>query len=181
MLKSHVVLIGLRGSGKTTIGRLLARRLGGGFVDLDDRTPRVLGAVSVAEAWTAHGESGFRVGEVTALAEVMSEPACVVALGGGTPTAPGAAELLRGAVERGVRVVYLRAMPETLARRLSSSNNAHRPALTGHTANSIEEVRKVFAARDGAYRGIAADVVECDGVRVDEVVNRVAKLVGGER
>ena len=67
-----VILIGLRGSGKTTVGRALAARLGVSFCDLDDVTVRAMGASSVAEAWRAQGERGFREAEGRALAEALS-------------------------------------------------------------------------------------------------------------
>ena len=177
MLHANVILIGLRGSGKTTIGRLLARGLRTSFVDLDDRTPAVLGATSVADAWAAHGEPAFRHAETTALAAVLSEPPGVLALGGGTPTAPGAADLLRTASERGATVIYLRGTPASLAARLARSHNAHRPSLTGHAANSIEEITKVFEARDPLYRTIATDTLEIDGLKLTQAVAAVERTL----
>jgi len=134
-----LVLMGLRGSGKSTLGRLLAARLGVGFLDLDDLVLERLGCGSVAQAWAELGEPAFRRAETECLGEWVGEtrdsecpapgqsrdpeclaPARVVALGGGTPTAPGAAELLRRASKAGsIKLVYLRATPPTLRGRLA--------------------------------------------------------------
>ncbi|MDQ7013836.1 MAG: shikimate kinase [Planctomycetota bacterium] len=125
-----LLLMGLRGSGKSTLGRQLAARLGVRFVDLDDAVLERLGCGSVAQAWAKLGEPAFRRAETECLGEWVGEsrapecpaPARVVALGGGTPTAPGAAELLRRASKAGaVKLVYLRATPVTLRSRLEST------------------------------------------------------------
>src|SRR5690349_2822005 len=103
-----VLLIGLRGSGKTTIGRTLAERLSLSFADLDDLTVKALGATTVSEAWRTHGEAAFRRAEATALKIRITTDSQVLALGGGTPTAPGAGDVIRAAQKQGARVVYLR-------------------------------------------------------------------------
>ncbi len=182
-----LVLIGLRGSGKTTVGRLLATRLQGreadgpGFVDLDDRTPAVLGCDSVADAWEAHGESAFRDAEMQALGAILSvdDKVCrVLALGGGTPTAPGAEAMLASQRDRGrVVLVYLRAMPDTLRERLSHADNRDRPALLGGK-DPLDEIDAVFARRDPLYRQLATVEVACDGMSAKEVADLVAAGVG---
>jgi shikimate kinase len=89
------VLIGLRGSGKTTLGRLLAARRGVPFIDLDDRTVAGSGHASVSAFFRSAGEPAFRAAESLALQAVLAAPeGAVIALGGGTPTAPGAQEAL---------------------------------------------------------------------------------------
>ncbi|MBY0262467.1 MAG: hypothetical protein K2Q20_08995, partial [Phycisphaerales bacterium] len=85
-----IVLIGLRGSGKSTLARLLAKRLGLIPVDLDDRTPGFAGQPTVAAVFANLGEPAFREAEARALRQALAEPGIVLALGGGTPTAPGA-------------------------------------------------------------------------------------------
>ncbi|MGE3106718.1 MAG: shikimate kinase [Phycisphaerales bacterium] len=177
MLHAHLILLGLRGSGKTTIGRLLARKLGSPFVDLDDRSPVLLGSKSVAHAWSAHGEAAFRQAETDALRAVLGEPACVVALGGGTPTAPGARAILTQARERGAVLVYLRGTPAALVKRLARSDNSHRPSLTGKPAGSLEEIEQVFRARDDLYAALATRVVEIGAQTIDHIVDRCATLV----
>ncbi|MCA9293889.1 MAG: shikimate kinase [Phycisphaerales bacterium] len=169
-----VVLIGLRGSGKSTIGRALADQTGAVFVDLDDRTRIELGAQTISEAFREQGEAGFRVAEVRALRAVIGEAnrsqrAMVLALGGGTPMAPGAEELLGQWRRHGARVVYLRTSADVLAQRLQGQV-ADRPSLTGKGA--IEEVGEVLAARDERYCALA-DVVVDAAASMDATVQGV--------
>ncbi|MBL8756967.1 MAG: shikimate kinase II [Phycisphaerae bacterium] len=159
----QIVLIGLRGSGKTTLGRALAQRAGRTFIDLDDLTPARLGCASVREAWAAHGEPAFRAAEADALADVLGRPGTVLALGGGTPTAPGAADRLRAARSSGgAWLAYLRASAADLRVRLAGTDIAQRPALMG--ADALGEIGAVLAARDGLYLGLADAVVEVGGL-----------------
>src|ERR1044071_4244818 len=123
----NLLLMGLRGSGKSTLGRKLAHRLNRAFVDLDDLTPGEMGEVAVAEAFTKHGEPAFRAAEIHALARVLVHDHQIVAPGGGSPTAPGFAELLTAARARGAaRLVYLRASADTLRAHLRNARNAPR-------------------------------------------------------
>lgn len=174
-----LVLMGLRGSGKSTLGRLVAQRTGLAFVDLDLVTTALLGEGTLAELWAQHGEAAFREAEVRALRErvlAAGLPGQVVALGGGTPTAPGAAELLRDAVSRGgIELVYLRGSPEELRSRLARTDTASRPTLTGD--GTLDEIGRVFAARDGGYRALASRVIEIDARSVDELVSQLAGFI----
>jgi shikimate kinase len=186
----NLVLLGLRGAGKTTVGRLVAERLGWAFVDLDERTPAEVVALanagagaagsnrprsSVAEVWAAYGEAQFRAAEVRVLKRVLEGDQQVIALGGGTPVAPGAAELLRVARGAGVRLVYLRAEPGVLASRLSGVGQAEgRPSLTG--AGVMEEIPAVFGQRDGLYRELAGVVIESGELSCAAVAEQVAAL-----
>lgn len=157
----NVVLIGLRGSGKTAVGRALAEATGRTFVDLDDLSPRVLGHASVGEAWSACGEERFRQAEVRALADVLARSDQIIALGGGTPMAPGAADLLAAHRARGaVVIVYLACAPEVLRDRLRRADNRHRPPLLG--VDPVAEVEAVCARRDPVYRALADVVVATD-------------------
>ncbi len=166
-----IVLMGLRGSGKSTLGRLLAADLARPFVDLDDRTARLLGFDAAGPALRAVGEPAFRAAETRALAGVLEGSGLVVALGGGTPTAPGAADLLDARRADGrARTVYLRAEPRTLTGRLAS-DATDRPSLTGRAA--VDEVAALFEARDPLYRRLADRVVEVDGLEAPAVLRAV--------
>lgn len=169
----HLVLMGLRGSGKTTLGALAAARLGLPFVDLDDRTRALLGAASVAEAWRTRGEPAFREAEARALAAALAGPVSVIALGGGTPTAPGAADLLR---QGRANIVYLRADASTLRARLASTidSDANRPSLTG--GDPLREIEAVLAQRDPLYIGLARHVVEIAGLTAEQGVDRLLRI-----
>jgi shikimate kinase len=169
-----VILIGLRGSGKTTIGRLLAARLGVGLCDLDDVTVRVLGATSVAEAWRTRGEKAFREAEVKALAEALSTQSGVLALGGGTPMVAGALELIHSAQAAGGQVVYLRATAPTLRARLEGKTG-DRPSLTG--ADPLVEIDAVLAKRDPIYLKLADVVIDVDGSDQAAVTDQVRRAL----
>lgn len=163
--KPNLILIGLRASGKSTIGARLADSLGAEFVDLDDVSASILNTDGAGEAIETHGIEAFRGAEVKALDTILQQSGQVIALGGGTPTAPGASELL---AQSGCQVVYLRAMPETLQDRLRNTDNTDRPALVGDDV--IDEVQTLFDQRDGLYRELAESVIHVDGVREESVV-----------
>lgn len=172
----NVVLIGLRGSGKSTLGRALAERLGRPFVDLDDLTPRLLGAATVAEAWAASGEAAFRRSELHALTEALGRPGQIIALGGGTPTAAGAADLLKAEQQQGrAKLVYLTAEAETLRARLAATDNSNRPSLTGF--DPLVEIEAVLARRDPLYRDLADEVIDTDGREPAQILDELASLV----
>lgn len=172
-----IVLIGLRGSGKSTLARLLARRLGLTPVDLDDRTPGFAGQPTVAAVFATLGEPAFREAEARALRQALAEPGIVLALGGGTPTAPGAADLLREAQSRGqADIVYLRAAPADLAARLAAADNAHRPALTA--LDPAAELAALFAARDPLYSSLARVVIEVAPLTPEAAADRALAALG---
>lgn len=170
----NIVLIGLRGSGKTTVGRLAAERLARVFVDLDDVTARSLGAARAADAWAEHGERAFRRAEAAALAAALARDGRVIALGGGTPTAPGAADLLRRERDAGrARIVYLEADAPTLRARLAATDLSTRPSLTG--ADPLAEIDAVLARRDPLFRELADEVIETGGTTIEVAAEEVVR------
>jgi shikimate kinase len=169
--KPNLILIGLRASGKSTVGRVLAERLGQAFVDLDGVTSELLGSSGAGEAIEKHGIGGFRASEARALGSVLETSNQVIALGGGTPTAPGCADMLKS---DSCRVVYLRALPATLRERLRHTDNTDRPTLVGDDV--IGEVETLFEQRDGLYREIAESVIHTDGVSEASVVEALVAV-----
>ena len=166
---ANLLLIGLRGSGKSTLGRLLAQQTDREPVDLDTETLALLGASSVAEVFEHRGEGAFRAAEVEALRQALNATGRVVALGGGTPTAPGAADLIRDAQQQHLAsVIYLRGSADTLRERLGEQPDPDRPSLTGDDPR--DEMERVLAARDGLYRELADVVITIDGYTTDEVL-----------
>lgn len=155
--------MGLRGSGKTTIGSRLAGGLGIDLIDIDVEALRELGHTTVAAAWDALGVPAFRHAERVALERALAAPPpAIIALGGGTPTAPGAAEVLAEAQRRGdAIVIYLHADATTLASRLAP-NDDNRPSLTGE--DPAAEMGRIYTERNALYRGLAGAVVDvtCD-------------------
>ncbi|MEX2219914.1 MAG: shikimate kinase [Phycisphaerales bacterium] len=157
----RLVLIGMRGSGKTTLGAALAAARGWRFVDLDVVTLEELGARSVAEAWSRAGEAGFREAESRALVRAVEDDPDILGLGGGTPTSPAAQAVIQGIKDRRgarARVVYLRGAPGVLAARVRASGDPDRPRLVG--ASVEEEMEEVYAARDPLYLSLADAVMD---------------------
>lgn len=187
----NVVLMGMRGCGKSTVGPVLANFLANNlgdryrFVDLDEHTTRVLGKQSVSEAFASLGEPAFRAGETTALAQCLQSRSQVIALGGGTPTAPGAAELLLGAKasshaspqgHASARVVYLRASARTLQARLRADPNLHqRPSLTG--LHPVLEAPILLEQREPVYIKLADVIVSVEGRTPDEIAHEIASAI----
>lgn len=171
---SQIILLGLRGSGKSTLGRLLAARLVTDFVDLDLITAELLRAASPAEAIQTLGLPAFRDAEVRALQMPRTTGAGVLALGGGTPTARGAIPVLSALKARGARLIYLRGTPETLRSRLRETDLASRPSLTG--APVLDEVERLFAERDPLYLSLAEKTVEIDGRSVEQSLEDLAAV-----
>lgn len=164
----HVVLVGMMGSGKSTVGRLVAERLGWPFVDSDEQVEARTGR-TVREIFEDEGEATYRRYESDALAAALSrEEPTVVAAAGGTVLDAGNRRLMR---EAGT-VVWLAADPAVLATRVGSGD--HRPLL----ASAPEEVlRRLHAERRALYESVAHHVVDVGGPRPDEVAESVLGLV----
>ena len=172
-MSQTILLIGLRGSGKSTLGRLLAIARGVSFVDLDDLTLRRMGYSTVSEAWTERGERAFRASEIEALTGAI-EDGGVIALGGGTPMAPGGEDLI---TSTNTVSVYLRGDPALLRDRLEDGAGADRPSLTG--ADPIDEIERVFKDRDETYRVIADHVLELAAhEQPDQTLLRLIGMIG---
>jgi shikimate kinase len=145
----RLFLIGYRGTGKSTVGPLLAAALGWQFLDADEHVERLAG-MTIAEIFAAEGEDGFRDLESAALAELCQGDGRVIATGGGVVLRPFNRELLSTAGY----VAWLTAPPETVWQRTKSdpSTAARRPNLT---TGGIEEVANLMAARESLYRQTA--------------------------
>lgn len=171
MSAPNLILIGLRASGKSTLGRLLATKLGRDFIDLDEVVAQRMNARGAGEAIERDGIDAFRDAETESLRTVINIPNRVIALGGGTPTAPGAADVLRAS---GANIIYLRGTPETLRARLMQSDNTDRPALVGD--DTLSEVQTLLDQRDPLYRQLAQSVVHIDGVGEGAMLQALSAL-----
>ena len=162
----HLVLIGLMGAGKSTVGELCAQRLGRPFVDTD-RIVEMQTGQSVAEIFTTGGEREFRALEKQAVADACASPApLVISCGGGAVLDPDGRKCMRAS---GV-VVWLRANPEELAARVRK--NLHdRPLLP--TTGAEQELARLEELRGPAYEATAHASVDTSGRSVDEVVDTV--------
>ncbi|OGB16908.1 MAG: shikimate kinase [Burkholderiales bacterium RIFCSPLOWO2_12_67_14] len=162
--RALISLVGLPGSGKSTIGRQLARRLALPFFDSDHVIEQRLGC-SIREFFEREGEARFRDVEEGVLDELTQGPACVLSTGGGSVLRQTTRVHLR---ERG-QVVYLRSTPEEVYRRLRHDRN--RPLL--QVADPLQRLRDLYAVRDPLYRETAHYVVETGRPSVSTLVNMI--------
>ncbi len=168
-----IVLIGLRRSGKTTVGRRLASLVGLPFFDLDEEVEREAG-VPVSELILQQGEPAFRSRESEVLAKVVARGAAVLACGGGTPLAEENRLRLAGFG----RVLYLRAGVSGLQRRLAADPRpSSRPPLLD--CSPEEEVRRLWTERDPLFVRLADTVIDADE-DLDAVVDHCAAAVRGD-
>lgn len=169
-----LVLTGFRATGKSVLGRELARRLGYGFLDTDELLCRRLGC-AVAEYVALHGWQGFREQERLLLAELAGSRELVIATGGGAILhRPQWQRLRQGAV-----VIWLQADAETIIRRMTTdrATAGQRPSLTG--ADPATETRALLAERTPLYAAgsdLAVDTVgRPPGALVEEILGRLAE------
>lgn len=159
-----VSLIGLPGSGKSTVGRQLARRLHCPFVDSDQVLEERLGC-SIRAYFEREGEERFRDIEQAVLDELTHRPDCVLSTGGGAVLRPTNRENLKSRTQ----VVYLKSSPDELFRRLRHDTN--RPLL--QVADPLGRLRELYAVRDPLYREVAHFVIETGRPSVGTLVNMI--------
>lgn len=166
----HVILIGLPGVGKTTVGRSLARRLGRPFIDMDAEIEQVFDK-SVSRIFSENGEGAFRFGEASVSERLASstEPA-VISPGGGWVANEAARAHLRGTA----RIIYLRVSPDEAVRRMGRGV-ARRPLLASD--DPVSTLRALHDRRRAAYEELADLTVDTTGVTRGQVVARVLQLV----
>src|SRR5437764_8243831 len=169
-----IVLIGMMGVGKSSIGRRLGSRLGVPFVDADTEIEQAAG-MSIADIFTRHGEAAFRSGEARVIARLLNSGPQVLATGGGAVMNPETRGLIQ---QRGVSI-WLSAEFELLLRRISK-RKAERPML--QTADPAATLRELLAAREPIYAQADLTVqsrdVPHDAV-VAEIIERLVDFLGG--
>jgi shikimate kinase len=160
--RANVYLVGMMGAGKTTVGRLLARRLRLRFIDSDHAIEARCG-VKIPVIFDIEGEPGFRAREEQAIAELTSLEGIVLATGGGAVLS----EASRRCLSSSGTTIYLRARPEDLYERVRHDKN--RPLLA--TADPLARLRSLFAERDALY-GQTAHIVVDTGAQSVQVLAR---------
>lgn len=162
---TSVFLVGLPGSGKSTVGRHLARRLGLGFVDSDQVIEERLGC-SIREYFDREGETAFRDLEQATVDELSQRSETVLSTGGGTVLRAANRHMLHS---RGW-VVYLKSSPAELFRRLRHDKT--RPLL--QVADPQQKLKDLFQVRDPLYAEVAHHVLETGRPSVSMLVNHIA-------
>ena len=155
-MKKHIFLIGMMGCGKSTLGRLLAKRIGCSFLDLDDEIVRREGR-DIPAIFAESGDAGFRLCETSALRAACACAPCVIATGGGIVTREENISLMR---ENGLVVWLNRPLKDMIA----DVRQDTRPNLAG---DKEERMRTLFAVRRALYEK-AADIAFDNGLPAEQ-------------
>ena len=144
-----IVLVGMMGAGKSSVGKRLAQALDLPFKDADEEIERAAG-LSIPDIFALRGESEFREGERRVIARLLDDPPHILATGGGAFVNPDTRALVRS---KNAVSIWLKADPEVLARRVGRKDN--RPLLRGKDPRQV--LSELLAAREPAYS--QADVI----------------------
>jgi len=174
--KTCVVLIGLRGSGKSVVGSVLAELLGGAWVDTDDLVVED-GGMSIAALFETEGEVGFRKRESQAVARAVAQRPAVISVGGGAVLEAKNVALLKGVG----KIVWLTAPPEVLVSRMLADEGKpeSRPRLTG--LDDREEMRLLSAQRRASYETAADLIVDTCARTPEEIAKVIVDRLGREK
>jgi len=167
-MTNHIFLIGYRGAGKSTIGRMLAAALGCAFVDTDQMVCRQRN-MEISQIVADEGWASFRRSEAEAIVDAAAGPAQVVATGGGAVLHQDAWRQIK----KGIFVVWLTADITTLAARLSPTGQDGRPSLTGR--DNRTEIEEILAERLPLYRDLADLEVDTGKHGTAEVVGKIVE------
>ena len=159
-----LALVGSPGSGKSTVGRQLARRLNLSFIDSDHAIEERLGC-SIREFFEVEGEERFRDIETQVIQKLLQEKYGVISTGGGSVLRP----LNRQELHSKAKVFYLRASPEEVFRRLKHDQN--RPLL--QVADPLTRLKDIYSIRDPLYRETAHHVVETGRPKISNMVHNI--------
>lgn len=164
-----IFLIGMMGSGKTTIGRNISSVLDRKFIDLDLAIENRCG-VSIPTIFEIEGEAGFRKREEIALSEYSNEINTVLSTGGGAVLSHYNRDILK---KRGI-VVYFQASLDDLFQRTSLDSN--RPLLT-NTSRPYEKLRDLLKQRDPIYREVADIIISTSNTSISDLVNNLVSIL----
>jgi shikimate kinase len=161
---NNIYLVGMPGAGKTTVGRLLAKRLQRSFVDSDHEIRNRTG-VKIPVIFEVEGEEGFRNRESGVITDLSKQANQIVATGGGMVLRQENRAVLK---QTGV-VIYIRVTPRILFQRTKHDTN--RPLL--QVADPMNKLEEMFAQRDPLYREVADIVIHSSGGNINDLVARL--------
>ena len=167
--RNNIYLVGLMGAGKTTIGRLLAKRLNLEFID-SDREVEARTGVNIPTVFEIEGENGFRKREAQVIEEISQLHGCVVATGGGAILRQENRDRLRASGF----VVYLDVPPNTLWERTRRDRN--RPLLK--VDDPLLRLRELYSQRDPLYREVANLVIDGSRINAQGILQVLIKEIG---
>ena len=168
-MPTNVILVGMMGSGKTTVGRLVAERTGREFIDLDEMIEQQVGK-RIAQIFEEVGEEGFRELETQTLREIAGATHAVIATGGGLVIK---AENRRILQDLGI-VVWLDAPPDELLKRIG--NDESRPML--HGQNPMKRLERLLSERRGFYADASNIHLDTTELTPEEIAERVSLELG---
>jgi shikimate kinase len=169
-----IVLIGYRGSGKTTVGRLLAERLRKSFVDCDELIVTRAGR-SIREIFLAEGEEAFRKMEMQAVTELCGMKDSVIAVGGGAMVRE---QNRRAMADADHQIIYLRCDPAELHRRIQAdpATSDNRPNLTD-LGGGIKEIEELLIEREPIYKALMSAELDVTRLTPRQAAEHLAKMI----
>ena len=168
MINDNIFFVGLMGAGKTTIGKLLAKKLKKTFYDTDHEIEKKLG-VKVSVIFELEGEEGFRKRETQMIDELTNKKDIILATGGGAVLSEENRRLLK---ERG-KVIYLNAKPQHLAKRMAFDKD--RPLL--QQGNMLDTLNNLYKERHRLYLGVSSFVVDTGQQKTQTIINKIEALL----
>lgn len=167
-MEKHIFLIGFMGVGKSTVSRILSRKLGRREMDTDGMIVQQEGR-SISEIFEQSGEEYFRRMETGVLDELAGEAPCIVSCGGGMAMREENVVKMKALGT----VVFLTAQPETIYDHVKDST--HRPLLNGNM--NVPYIRRLMEAREPKYQAAADRVVGTDGCTPEQVAEEIIRVV----
>ncbi len=171
----NIVLIGLMGAGKSTVGRLVARRLDRPFVDTDAIVEADAGR-TIAEIFATEGERHFRELEAAAVRRVSAIRGQVIAVGGGAVLDPASVTLLRGTGD----LIWLDAPTSALVMHLTRSAHRGNRPLLGDPAELSTTIERLRAERHDAYQRAATTTLQTEGRPVEVLADAIVIWAGNQ-
>lgn len=168
MLEKNIILTGFMGTGKSTLGRLLAQRLGYRFIDTDSEIEARIGH-SIARLFSERGEASFRQLEEELVAELAEQSGLVISTGGGLVLNPRNVTALR----KNGQIICLTATPEEILARVSAQEHI-RPLL--QEADPLKKIRELLRQRSAAYAQFPQ--LPTSGRTPEELIDRLLERIG---